>query len=64
MEAWHDEGKAVISSMSWKKPQQGSTECTCYMMCNLLQYLKAQWKGLNTILNGGKRFTTKDAKEL
>jgi hypothetical protein len=35
-----------------------------YMMLNLLQHLKARQKGLDVILDGGKWFTAKDAKEL
>ncbi len=40
METWDDEGKAFILNLLWKKPlvpqQQGCTECTYYMMLNLL----------------------------
>ncbi len=68
MDAWDDESKVVISSLLWKKPlfpqQQGSTKCTYYMMLNLFQYFKARHKGLDTIFDGGKWFTAKDAKEL
>lgn len=39
METWDDEGKAIIFSLSWKKPwipKQGSMERAYYMMLNLL----------------------------
>ncbi len=69
MEAWDDEGKAIISSLSWKKlpipnNKGSSTKCTYYMMLTLLQHLKARRKGPDVILDGGKWFTAKDVEEL
>lgn len=43
--------------------QIGTRECIYYML-NLLCYFKARQKGSNVILEGGKCFRTKDAKQL